>query len=143
MDFSNVELSAIEAQLIAHESAEPRPYLDTVGKTTIGVGRNLDDKPLKVDEVLYLLRNDLYDATKDAMAAVGTPVFCALSKVRQNVLIDMAFNLGLTRLMGFKRFLYHLRRGEYQTAAYEMIDSRWYRQVGTRGIKLVEMMKKG
>ena len=135
-------LSRLEAQLIEHEGMEERPYLDTVGKTTIGVGRNLDDKPLTQDEILYLLRNDIADARQDACEIVGE-VFTDLSTIRQNVVIDMAFNLGRTRLWKFKRFLYHLRRGEYQTAAHEMIDSKWYRQVGNRGKTLVQMMKKG
>ena len=136
-------LSVLEAQLIRHEGKESRPYLDTVGKTTIGVGRNLDDKPLTEDEIMYLLRNDIADATKDAMAAVGTQVFCDLSTVRQTVLIDMAFNLGLTRLRKFKKFLHCVRQGDFAGAVYEMIDSKWYRQVKNRGKTLVDMMMKG
>ena len=142
MIFGGQEISELAAQIIEHEGVVPHAYKDSVGKTTIGIGRNIDDKPLTESEMLYLLRNDIADAKRDASRIVG-PVFYKLSKVRQNVLIDMAFNLGAVRFAGFKKMLAYVRRGYYELAAFEMKNSKWYKQVGRRGRRLMELMKKG
>ena len=57
------------------------------------------------------------------------------------VLVNMAFNLGRTRLSKFKKMLAHIEEKNYLMAANEMINSKWYRQVKTRGVELVNIMK--
>mgnify|MGYP003141361320 CR=1 FL=1 len=130
-------------QLITrHEGRRARMYLDSLGNETIGVGRNLKARGLSADEIDLLLTNDLDHAEKDAITWAG-PVWLYLSPVRRHVIVDMAFNMGLPRLRGFKRFRAAVRRQDWESAAAEMIDSRWYVQVKGRAKTLVKMMRTG
>jgi len=92
-------------------------------------------------EVDWLLDGDVELALQDARAVV--PNFDDLSDARQAVLVDMAFCLGRFRLASFKRMRAAIAAGEFEAAADEMIDSRWFRQVKTRGIRDVEIMRSG
>lgn len=133
-----VNHARVIAQLKIHEGCETHPYTDTVGKITIGVGRNLTDRGLSEDEIALLLMNDLriVEAELDAVL----PSWHLLTDNRQAVLVDMMFNLGRPRFLQFKKFLSALAEGEYETAAAEMLDSRWARQVGRRADTLARMM---
>jgi lysozyme len=128
-------------QLIRHEGRRLFPYTDSVGKTTIGVGRNLDDVGISEEEARYLLDHDIDGAVADLTSSF--PWFSALDDVRQRVMIDMRFNLGPTRFRGFKRMLRMMAEGNYVQAAASMRDSLWYRQVKGRGVRLVQMMLTG
>jgi lysozyme len=59
------------------------------------------------------------------------------------VLIEMVFNLGMPRLMGFKKMLSALERKDYEQAAKEMLNSRWSVQVGNRATTMAQMMRVG
>lgn len=123
-----------------HEGLRLKPYRDTVGKLTIGIGRNLDDVGITEDEAYAMLDNDLVRV----LGELNTLDFwCDLGDVRQAVLVDMCFNLGWGRFTGFRNMLAACRAGDYETAALEMLDSRWHRQVGRRARRLAEMMKTG
>ena len=132
--------AALVVQLRLHEGQRVKPYMDTVGKITIGVGRNLSDKGLTADEVALLLDHDLDEALADCATF---PWFEALDAVRQRVLVDMRFNLGPTRFRAFKRMLRALSEQNYEWAATAMRESAWYRQVKARGARLVRMMRTG
>ena len=125
--------------IVTHEGIRLKPYRDSVGKLTIGVGRNLDDMGITEGEALYLLRNDIRRVVDELYNAL--PFWEELSMPRRAVLIDMCFNLGLTRFLGFKRMLACLGRGDYDGAAREMLDSRWAGQVGRRADDLATMMR--
>lgn len=127
-------------QLILHEAERCRPYVDSVGKITIGVGRNLSDVGLSHAEVMMLLDHDLEECVQDLRVF---PWFAGLDAVRQRVVIDMRFNLGPARFRLFKRMIRCLGEGAFQRAAVEMRESKWYGQVGTRGVRLVQMMQTG
>ena len=116
------------------------PYEDSVGKLTIGVGRNLDDVGLSDEEVEHLLHNDAARAISDARCFA---FWDSLSDIRQFVIADLCFNLGITRFRGFVKTIAALDAGDYETAANEMEDSRWYRQTGRRARKLVRIMRSG
>jgi len=116
------------------------PYPDTVGKTTIGYGRNLDDNGISVDEAELFLRNDIGDAIKDAELL---PYWEQTDGVRQMVIVDMVFNMGLPRFLGFKRLNAALMIQDYVAAPHEMKDSKWYDQVGRRARKLRAIMLTG
>ena len=133
-------MHSIEDQLILHEGLRLKPYRCTAGKLTIGVGRNLEDKGISHHEALFLLRNDIVEVTAQLERFDW---FRALGPVRRKVLIDMCFNLGIQGLLGFKQMIEALKRGDYETAADEMVNSRWYRQVGERGRRLERMMRTG
>lgn len=128
-------------QLIAHEGVRLKPYTDSVGKITIGCGRNLTDNGLSSREVFDLLEHDIDEAITDLSA--NFPWFLQLDLVRQRVVIDFRFNLGATKFRVFKRTIKALAEHDYQKAASAMRDSLWFRQVKTRGVRLVRMMATG
>lgn len=133
----------LKKQLETDELRSKRIYLDTATppKWTGGVGRNLTDRGFSDDEIDLMLANDIKLAEKDARALV--PGFDRLGDVRQEVLVNMAFNLGYSRLAGFKKFLAAVNSGHFDTAAAEMQDSAWFRQVGQRGVRLRDAMRTG
>ena len=128
-------------QLKLHEGVRDRPYKDSVGKLTIGVGRNLTDKGLKPKEIEYLLMNDIMDCIDDLNKYL--PWWRQLNEVRQRVLMDMCFNLGIGGLLGFKNTLSFIQSGDYEQASQNMLSSKWASQVGQRSRRLSEMMRTG
>lgn len=133
--------SALIRQIRLHEGERLKPYRCTAGKLTIGVGRNLDDRGITSEESAMLLDNDIRLLEIELFRAL--PWASALDDVRQRVLLDMAFNLGLPGLLQFKRTLEAIRTGQYQQAATMMLDSLWARQVGQRAERLARMMATG
>ena len=144
------------------EGRRSRCYLDSQGIATIGVGINLEEPrnaarlerlgytpaevvqgrvALSESELDLLLDEDLELALGDARAVVAN--FEELDQARQIVLVDMAFNLGRTRLAGFRRMCAALERKDFVAAAREMQDSSWYRQVRSRGERNVQVMQSG
>jgi lysozyme len=118
-----------------------KAYQCTAGKTTIGVGRNLDDLGITEDESDYLLANDIERIKVALMREI--PWMEKLNDVRQRVLLDMAFNLGIAGLMKFKRTLKAVEDGEYEKAGRMMLDSKWATQVNKRADRLSVMMNIG
>jgi lysozyme len=126
--------------LIRHEGLRLKPYRCTAGKLTIGVGRNLEDVGISEDEAIHLLNNDI---DKCIEYTNQFDWFNDLCVIRQDVVINMIFNLGISRFLGFKKLIKALSVGNYELASYEMLDSRWARQVGSRATELAKIMKEG
>lgn len=118
------------SMLIRHEGMKFFPYRDTVGKLTIGVGRNLDDVGITHNEALALLQHDISTATNECLHAF--PWFADLTEGRQAAMVNLCFNMGLTKLGKFVRFLSAMELGNYDTAANHLLDSLWAQQVGSR-----------
>jgi lysozyme len=135
------ESSALRKQLTLHEGRKAKLYQDTVGKWTIGVGRNLSDRPLSNAAIDFLLDEDIESHTRELHVAL--PWVKQLDPTRQAVLIDMAFNLGVGGLLKFKRTLASIQRGDYDLASQEMLESLWARQVGQRAHTLSQMLRTG
>jgi lysozyme len=133
--------AALRAQLIRHEGSRAKPYRDTVGTLTIGVGRNLEDVGLFPHEIETLLETDIARTIDGLMAAL--PWVADLDDVRQRVLVDMAFNLGVAGLLGFRRTLAAVQAGDYEAAARGMLASLWATQVKGRALTLARMMRTG
>jgi lysozyme len=127
-------------QLEQHEGRRRFPYVDTVGKTTIGVGRNLTDKGLSDDEIDYLLANDLREVFADLETF---PFWAGLDPVRRNVLADMRFQLGAIGLRKFRLMLAAVAGGNYVIAGNQMQASKWAKQVPNRARTLIRQMKTG
>jgi lysozyme len=126
-------------QLKRDEGLRLKPYKDTVGKTTIGIGRNLDDVGISEDEAIILLHNDLAKVAGQIRAAL--PWAEQLGPIRGSVLGNMAFNMGIAGLLNFHKFLTAVRLGNYDQAASEMLDSKWASQVGTRAQRLAQQIR--
>jgi lysozyme len=124
-----------------HEDIKLYPYRCPAGKLTIGCGRNLEDLGISRNEAIYLLDHDIRRVRLELEKAV--PAYLALSDRRQAALIDMCFNLGLSRFLQFKKMLTAVHAGNFPLAADEMLSSRWAKQVGQRAQTLAAMMREG
>jgi len=122
-----------------HEGFRDEVYLDTEGVPTCGYGHAFivgSHIPVEVAERL------LWHDTKAAFDDYDTFHF-DLDPVRRGVIINMLFNLGRSRFSRFKKTIAALRAKDYDTAAVEMMDSKWARQVKTRAVELSEIMRTG
>ena len=128
----------IKELLILHEGVRLYSYKDTVGKTTIGVGRNLEDRGITMAEALMMLDNDIIDCTKQLSNRLYW--FDAQPDHVKLVLVDMCFNLGLNGLLQFKNTLEHIKNGQYDLASKEMLQSKWAQQVGIRATDLSKIL---
>lgn len=128
---------ALAVRLVKHEDERLTVYRCPAGKLTIGVGRNLEDRGISREESRFLLANDIDACLVDLEPL---PWFQHLSDLRQQVICEMRFNLGMGGLMKFRKMLVHLEHGRYTSAAREMLDSDWARQVGGRADHLAVMM---
>ena len=90
---------------------------------------------------MHLLECDIRRVKADLDLALSW--WRGLDDVRQRVLVNMAFNLGITRLLGFKNTLAAMQAGNYADAAKGMLDSKWATQVGARATRLAAMMRDG
>lgn len=124
-----------------HEGLRLTPYVDTVGKITIGYGRNLEDKGLSKAEAQLLLQHDLSDAERDCRESFEW--FDDLDGPRQTVLIEMCFNLGRKGLLGFGQTLRAVKERRFEDAAKQMLRSKWAIQVKGRAATLAAVMRTG
>jgi lysozyme len=134
-----MNIDKLRNQLIVDEGLRLKAYRDSVGKLTIGVGRNLDDKGISEAEAAVLLENDI--AEHVALLDARLPWWRKLDEVRQNALANMAFNLGIEGLLGFTNSLALLERGEYEKAAANLAMSKWAKQVGPRADRIIAVIK--
>ena len=131
-------------QLKHDEGVVPHAYQDSEGYWTIGVGRLIDERKgglLSPKEIEYLLDNDIERVTISLQREWAW--FNDLNDVRQEVLANMCFNLGLAGLKKFKKMIAALERRDWLDASREMLDSKWATQVGNRAIRLSKAMEAG
>ena len=149
-------------KLVAHEGLRLQVYKDTLGIDTIGIGRNLQDRGISKEELdeldipsidhvyeygiteadaMFLAQNDVQIVEEELLRA--HPCVEKLDAVRQLILIDMAFNLGVPRLCKFKKMWAAIHENKFDVAAKEMLDSRWANQVKSRSTKLAHAMHHG
>ena len=154
--------SILIQKLIHHEGLVLQVYQDTLGIDTIGIGRNLEDRGITDEELedmgiadidhvyefgiteadaILLAENDVEIVEDELLRA--HPCVGGLDAVRQLVLIDMAFNMGVPRLCKFKKMWAAIHDEDFTTASKEMLDSRWANQVKSRSTKLAHAMYSG
>jgi lysozyme len=131
----------LKEQLIRHEDLRCKPYKDSVGKLTIGVGHNLDDKGISPRIAMLILDEDIQEATM--LLEKNLPWTSSLDAARKNVLINMTFNMGIAGLLTFKNTLSLIQAKRYDEAAENMLKSKWATQVGIRAVELARIMKDG
>jgi lysozyme len=126
-----------------HEGLRLRPYRCPAGFLTIGWGRNLERSPtgISAGEADLLLANDLEATAREV--ETRWPWTAGLDAVRLAAVLDLAYNLGLTRLAAFGPTLALLEAGDWAGAAARLRRTRWYRQVGTRGERITGMIESG
>lgn len=124
-----------------HEGTELRMYICPAGYRTVGTGHNLDANPISQRAADVILEDDIEACRKQLEFNLSW--FNQLDEVRQAALIDLAFNLGWQGLGRFRRFLSAMSRRDYAVAGAELVDSKWYSQVGNRGPRIVKMVQLG
>ena len=132
---------ALTARLIRHEGLRLKPYRDTAGRLTIGVGRNLDGAGLSRAEVMLLLTNDI--AVARAALDRRWPWWRTLDPVRGDVMTELTFNLGAEGLAAFTTVLDRLRTSAFVAAAADLLTTKWASQVGARAQELAKMIQTG
>ncbi len=128
-------------QLKRDEGCRLKPYTDTVGKLTIGIGRNLTDNGIRQREADFMLQNDVDEVEHDLFMAL--PWLSKLDDVRKFVLVNVAFNIGWHGLLSFHKTLTFIEDGDYDSAATAMLQSKWATQVGARANRLSDQMRSG
>lgn len=124
-----------------HERRKNKPYVDTVGKITIGIGHNLTDRGVS-DAIIDLMYNEDIEEARASLYYVF-PNFDTFSDRRRMALYDLMFNLGLTRFQGFKNMIQAIEWDNWLTASQELLNSKYATQVGHRAVELVQMMEEG
>jgi len=133
--------ATLRADLIRDEGEHFKPYRCPAGKLTIGVGRNLDDVGITLAESRFMLETNITLVVEQLDRAL--PWWRSLSEAQQRALLNMGFNLGLPRLLGFKRMLAALQQGDYEIAAAQALDSTWAKQVGDRAQRIAALIREG
>ena len=123
-----------------HERFRSRPYRDTVGKLTIGIGRNLDDRGISLAEANVMLGNDISDAVRDLRCYA---FWEKASHSRRVALINFRFQLGLSGFQKFRNTIAKLNAGDWPGAADAMLESKWAEQVPQRAKQITEMIRMG
>lgn len=133
----------LEKQLDDHEGRKKKVYRCSAGYLTIGVGRNLEDRGLSDDEITYLLKNDVKTEV-DALTRNLT-FFSSLNEARQDAFINLSFNMGIKRLLGFKKTIALAAQGKWSECADELLDSKWARSdvAPWRSLEISEQIRTG
>lgn len=119
-------------------------YKDHLGYSTIGIGRLIDERKgggITSDEAAYLLGNDVDKVISQLNKRL--PWWTKLDEARRGVLVNMAFQMGIDGLLGFKNTLAMIERGDYAAAAKGMLNSLWARQTPARAKRMAEQMRTG
>lgn len=142
----------LRADLIRDEGIRFKAYLDCCGKfwracecetkgdLTIGVGHNLDKLGISELVAMMLLSEDIERVVQDVQKLAWFP---SLSVPRQDAVMNMLFNLGLTRFLGFKKMIKALIEGNFDEAANQALLSRWASQVKARAVRIANVFKSG
>jgi len=142
-------IEKIKEDLVKHEGYVAEIYLCSENYPTFGIGHMVTEEdmeytwpvgtPVTDERILQVFHDDCNAACTDASALFLN--FSSHPENVQRVLVNMAFNLGRSRLGKFKNMITAVNEGNYSKAADEMVDSKWYRQVKRRGEELVEIMR--
>lgn len=132
-------LDILHAQLRVDEGVRLKPYVDTVGKTSIGIGRNLTDVGINRGEMALMFDNDLASAEHTARQLIEN--FDTLSDVRKAVVVNLAFNMGYKVLAQFVNTLRAIDERRWEDAERGMLASKWATQVGARAVRLAVSMR--
>jgi len=137
-------LTQITKQIKNDEGLVLHAYTDTLGFLTIGYGRLIDHRKgggITKQEAEYLLSHDI--AYKLGQLHAELPWITKLNDARKGVLLNMAFQLGVAGLLGFKNTLIKIESGDYKGASVNMLQSKWATQTPNRAKRMAEQMRTG
>ena len=133
-----MDFEMLKQDIIRDEGIQLKPYRDTMGLLTIGIGRNLE-QGITEAEAFFLFGEDVRGVIGDLDNNI--PWWRLLSDTAQRGLVNMAFNLGWPRLANFRKMLEALRNQNYDSASKEALDSKWASQVGARAQRIAELFR--
>lgn len=130
------------SDLKRHEGYRDHVYIDSLGNPTCGWGHHLYPGS-RINETIAeeFLKMDVAQAISDFWQ-IELKYRSRLNFRRKRVIINMIFNMGVQKVLGFKKMWAAIGREDWEGAAKEMLDSRWATQVGDRAIELAKEMKK-
>ncbi len=134
-----MNLTRLRNTLIRHEGLKLLPYKCTAGKLTLGVGRNIEDRGISKETAMQMLDEDIEICLNELMERLD--YFETLPTEVQETLVNLCFNMGISRLMKFQLMLGAIQAGQYELAAKELLDSRYARQVGKRSEELADILR--
>lgn len=134
------DLEQVTKDLKVDEGFRCSPYQCSADKKTIGYGWNIDDRPISERIAGLILQEQILETLAECERL---PWFHNLSTVRKGVIINMIFNIGMGRFLGFQKTIGFIKAGMFGKAALEMLDSKWARQVGRRADRLSAEMREG
>jgi len=147
---TSLDRNAVFEQLKIDEGVVNEIYLDHLGYPTFGVGHLVLESdpehgqevgtPISEDRVKECFEKDLDTAISECVALYGEG-FNDWPDEAQQVVVNMMFNMGRTRLGGFKNFRAALEESDWERAGKEGRDSKWYRQVTNRAERLMERLE--
>jgi len=140
--------------LIENEGFSAKPYKDTRGNRTIGLGFNLDDPTISSlldsdtditeQKSLNILTTKLLPrAEREAASYVSPRIFSKLTPGAQDALVDLSYNLGAKKLDGFKNVRMAIQQGDTSTAFLEVLNSDYAQQVPSRALRNAYMIRTG
>jgi lysozyme len=130
----------LEERITKHEGRMKMPYEDSEGNLTIGVGHNLDSRGLPEHIIDELLRYDIQES-RDELDRIY-PDWRHWSNDRRDAMTELMFNMGAPALLTFVKMWAAIRRDDWETAADELLDSKWAKQVGpNRSTTLAELLR--
>ncbi len=142
---------SVYEQLKIDEGVVYEIYLDHLGYKTFGVGHLVLEsdpehnyavgEPVSVERVQECFDGDLDVAVSECVALYGADVWSVFPGEVQEILVNMMFNMGRTRLSKFKKMNANLESGDWASAAVEGRDSRWHKQVTNRAERLMERLE--
>lgn len=135
-----MESTDIKKWIKNNEGLRLKLYKDTVNKWTVGYGRNIEDNGISKEEADFMFDNDFARCQKELS------IYSWYINQPENVqaaLMNMCFNLGISRLLGFRKMIASLNAKDYTTASIEALDSKWATQVGQRAKDVALMMRQG
>ena len=136
-----MNIQRLRQQLVTHEGVELKPYRCTSDKLTIGVGRNIEDRGISHATAMQMLDEDI-DICINELQQTLSYWNDLPSRVKEG-LINLCFNMGISRLMAFKKSFAYLRSGDFSKAADELLLSRYANQVGQRAVDVANMIRDG
>ena len=135
----------LKKRIREHEGYRDRPYLDSLGKATIGFGHLITEedefeegKQYPKEQLLKLFDKDFAKAEMGADQLVGH--IQELHIEAKNVITEMVFHLGTQGVRNFRNMISALETRDYQRASAEMLDSRWHAQTTNRCESLAKIM---
>lgn len=134
-----MDLTQVRKRLVEHESLELMPYTCTAGKLTIGVGRNLTDRGISHETAMQMLDEDIDIVLGELQQAI--PGWDNLRWNYKEALVDLAYNMGVPRLMLFRKMLSAIEADDPEKAAAELLDSRYAQQVGKRAENICALLR--